>query len=278
MRRVVLFNGGDAGGLIITDGGVRPIPPFAPYIRLSLKAAAAMVRAVREVRDQSTARTTAPLALNLCNLAVSLVEEVVGPLDADSSLVFQDDDGGFTCGSTGKPPIPLPWPPKPIPSVSEVVASGIVDLDLVEFLRRVKDHKAAFIDAFEKPMSVAKSLGVPLSEKSAKDLQVLAPSRLADIADPVDREIVGFFHGVAKDGRYLETWTSRPYEVSQSLRIKLTDAAVDRIVAGGAQITFVGPDGGRVGLTGTDIVVIVIIITFFPSAAMVNDRSGLAKI
>lgn len=285
MKIVILFGGGDSGGLIITENGVRPIPPFDPAIRLNMKSAAAMVNAVTAAPGESTRRKMSKLATSLCNLAVEQVEEVVGPLDADRSLIFQDDDGGFTCGSTGKPPIPLPWPPGSIPSVQDLIAAGGIEPELVEFVLQAKDRKVKLIDVFEKPIDVAKKLGVKLSEKNAKDIHMLAPSRLAGIKDKNDREIIGFFHKVAEDGRYLDTWFTRPYEVSHALNVKLSEAALERLVTRGAAAS-VGRRGdvsmGPAIVVGVGILLVIAACWGFCDRRRieenVRDRSGIAKI
>ena len=73
MKAVILFGGGDGGGLIITDKGVKPIPPFDPAIRSNLKSAAAMVTSVTKTRDARNKEKASKLALSLCNLAVEQV-------------------------------------------------------------------------------------------------------------------------------------------------------------------------------------------------------------
>jgi hypothetical protein len=191
-----------------------------------------MVKAVAAASGDDLRAKIAKSATTLCNLAVEQVEEAVGPLEGNQSLIFQDDDGGFVCGSTGKPPIPIPWPPRTIPSVQDYLSAGVVERDLVTFVRTARAKKTSLTRLFEQPEKVAKELGLTLSEKSVKDLQSLAPKNRADIKDPVEREIVGFFQKVVADGRYLDVWFTRPYEVSKDLKYKLSDLAKERLIAG----------------------------------------------
>jgi hypothetical protein len=277
MKTVILFGGGDAGGLIITENGVRPIPPFDPAIRLNLKSASAMVIGVTAAHSVNTRHQMAKLATSICNLAVQQVEDVVGPLDADRSLIFLDEDGGFTCGSTGKPPIPIPWPPQMTPSIKELIAEGVVETDMLDLVKHAHSKGISLIDIFEKPLEVAKQLGLTLSEKSANDLRILAPSRLELIKDPLDREIVAFFHKVTEDGRYLETLYSRPYEVSQTLKFKISAQALERMVTRG------GVSAERMVANPAMAIVVVILIVIVwdsvtPPIDRVNDRSGVEKI
>ena len=70
-----------------------------------------LCRAVAGTPEKSAREKLSRSLVTIANLAVGRVEGVVGALDGDAALVFQDDDdGGFTCGSTGKPPVPFPWP------------------------------------------------------------------------------------------------------------------------------------------------------------------------
>ncbi len=287
MKSVILFGGGDAGGLIITKHGVRPIPPFAPEVRFALKAAASMVNAVSATQSESTGKKIAKVATSLCNLSVELVEQVVGPLDENRAIVYQDEDGGFTCGSTGKPPIPIPWPPQLAPSVPDLIAAGVIEPDLVAFLDQARNAKVKIIEVFEKPQSVAKKLNISLSEKSASDLNLLAPSKLNNVKDETEREIIGFFQKVAEDGRYLETWFAQPYEVSETLKVKLSDRALEQIATGGAATAF--SLGGTVNVSTAikagvvwAIVCIAVGIIFgeqqLPIDQIVKDRSGAEKI
>jgi hypothetical protein len=107
MAQVILFGGGDAGGLIITAHGIRRIPPFDPGLRLQLRGVSALTQASGQLQGD---QDFSALVNKLAHHAVARVGAVVGVLDAENSLIFQDDAGGFSCGSTGKPPIPLPHP------------------------------------------------------------------------------------------------------------------------------------------------------------------------
>jgi hypothetical protein len=287
MQMVILFGGGDGGGLIITDKGVRTIPPFDPEVLLTLKATAALVTASHTGAPGKARRKLSKLAGNLAMAAIEQVEDVVGPLSGENALIFQDDDGGFTCGSTGKPPIPLPWPPAQMPSIGDMVSQGVVEADLVGFVRAVRDSKIKLPEALENPAAAAKQLGVTLSDKSAKDLRLIAPSRMAAIKDPTEREIIGFFNKVAADGRFLENWFRRPYEVSQELKVELSDAALDRLVTNAAASAFgryAEDDGGTAIAVGIGWAVVCIVVGIIlgeqerPIDVIIQDMSGLAKI
>jgi hypothetical protein len=240
----------------------------------------------------------ARLATSLCNLAVEQVEEVVGPLGADRSLIYQDDDGGFSCGSTGKPPVPVIWPPRSMPSVSEVLDAGVIELDLVELVQKAHNAKIPLTDLYENPEEIAKKLDVTISEKSAKYLRLLAPSKLDDIKNPVDREIVEFFHKVTDDGRFVDTWFTQPYEVSQKLKCRLSDVAIERLVGGelaaamvkrpsdvdpGTVVVVIFVAVGAIAVIAAGIIILGIVLALSGANPVkledvVKDRSGRTKI
>jgi hypothetical protein len=201
------------------------------------------------------------------------------------AIVYQDENGGFTCGSTGKPPVPMAWPARSMPSVPELLAAGVIERDLIEFMRQVRASNINVLAVFEKPEEVAAQLGVTLSEKTVNDLRALAPSKLPEIKDDVDRELIGFFHKVAEDGRYMDTWFTRPYEASQALGVELSDAALERLAAGGGA-AFYDPSGGPVAqgailIVGVAILAVIVAIIALSERSideMVKDRSGLPKI
>ena len=112
MEQVILFGGGDGGGIRITEHGIEHIPPFDPALVSELRGISALTRAAELMRGQEGGRELGAVTGKLAQQAVGRVEAVVGSLDAHVSLVFQDADGGFVCGSTGKPPIPFPKGPR----------------------------------------------------------------------------------------------------------------------------------------------------------------------
>lgn len=123
MARLILFGGGDGGGIWIGPNGIKPIPPFDPRIRTQLRGLALLLRGQASItgnlqRDVETVTTKVSHAL------VNDLQEVagVGSLEGESSVVYLDADDGFTCGSTGKP---YHFPPKgvgPVPHADPRVA------------------------------------------------------------------------------------------------------------------------------------------------------------
>lgn len=106
MARVILFGGGDGGGIIIGPDGIKPIPPWDPEIARGLRSIAALTQA-------ESARFAKVFAAAAEQLATELIPHIVGDagdIDAESGVLFAGFDGDFTCGSTGKRPLPIPRP------------------------------------------------------------------------------------------------------------------------------------------------------------------------
>lgn len=111
MRTItILFGGGDAGGILITDHGIEPIPPLEQPLRYQLRALSSLIHAERLLHRKESTRMMATLITELAGTVMTQLEAIVGVVDTDNGVIFQDDGGGFVCGLTGKQPIPLPWP------------------------------------------------------------------------------------------------------------------------------------------------------------------------
>lgn len=136
----------------------------------------------------------------LASDVVSHVERIVGPLDGASALVYDDPDDGFVCGSTGQPPIPFP-PRGNVASIRDLVAGGALEPELITYLNEATKRGLSVERFLEDPAGTAKELGIPLSERAAGDLRRLAPSNASEIADPVEREVITYFHAVVRDGK-----------------------------------------------------------------------------
>ena len=70
MKTVVLFDKGNVGGLLLTENGVRSIPPFDSVVRQSLKSAAAMVISSFDAAGTASGPKLAKLSVTLCNMAI----------------------------------------------------------------------------------------------------------------------------------------------------------------------------------------------------------------
>ena len=278
MAQLILPNGGVHGGLFVSKHGVRPLPPLNPELLHRLRGLSALLNGGRGTPPESV-NELGTLLNRLSNLIFAEIEGIVGPLDGKNSLIYQSDEGGFYCGSDGKPPSPFSWPVHQAPSVQSLVATGLLERDLIDFLKAAVEQKIDIVEAFENPADAAAKLGVPLSEKSAFDLRRLAPTELLKIQDQGTRELVEFFYRVAEDGRFLETWITQPYAVAKELKVRLSEHAIDRLLSfggGGAPAEF--PWIVVVRIVAEVVVEVVEIVVLAARVAPdVNDLSGREK-
>ena len=112
---MILFGGGDGGGIYIgSDGKIHRIPPWTPEIMAELKAVNALATASQRLGNQGTGKEMFALAERVSTTVIPQIAKTVhGGVAADHSVAFLDADDGFTCGSTGKHPIPFPIPHGP---------------------------------------------------------------------------------------------------------------------------------------------------------------------
>jgi hypothetical protein len=124
---VILKGGGDAGGWIITEKGIKPIPPWNPDLLRDIYTINHFVHAAEQ--DRGVAKT---VERHLSGLTASVADAVSaqvaeldpGAAEGGGAIAFDDVDGGFVCGSTGKPPFPFPLPGGNDLSFEELGASG----------------------------------------------------------------------------------------------------------------------------------------------------------
>lgn len=274
MAQLILFGGGVEGGLLIGTHGVRPIPPFNPDILLQLRGLSALLNGSGGTPAESV-NEMATLSNRLSNLIFAEVEGIVGPLEGDHSLIYQSEQGGFHCGSTGKAPVAYPWPPRRVPSIQNLIAAGVLERELIDFMEAAIEQKVDILEVLENPSDAADKLGIRLSARSVSDLHRLAPSQLLKMEDPVTREVAEFFYAVAKDGRFLSTWAIRPYAVAAELKVTLSELAMDRMLSFG--------DHGAPAAIKTDtlaisiLICVVVCIVMVPAGPRITDSSGVEK-
>lgn len=109
VAHVILFGGGDGGGIIIGPNGIKPIPPWNPRLQRQLRAVSALAHVARDkTAGVVVSRELTPLLEKLTADALKQVATMAGK--GEHSVVYVDDGGdGFTCGTPPtKPPIPFP--------------------------------------------------------------------------------------------------------------------------------------------------------------------------
>lgn len=278
MAKVILFGGGDGGGIRIGESGVEPIPPFDPKLRYQLRALSDLVRS-SQLMHRSRDRKLASIIKELTSSVLGHVESAVGELDRDNGLVYQDDDGGFTCGSSGKPPLPFPWPVDPRRTVDELLARGTLDRATLEFLEVAARHKLDVFTVAKDPEAVARKIGVDLPPEVASSLQALRLNA-DELEDELDREVVDFYQKVVVDGRYVSDWAVRPEVVAGKLDVQVSAKALQRIaeVRDGGVTGPLNP-GGVMSPAAVAVAVAIVIVLWSREATLpVLDRSGIAKL
>jgi hypothetical protein len=106
MAYVVLFDGGDAGGVILTEHGVKPVPPWTPFWLAELRALAALV-AAKAASGRAGARADLDPQIDKLNTAVlAAATDDFGSL-GNGGILFAGNAEGVYCGSTGPVHIPI---------------------------------------------------------------------------------------------------------------------------------------------------------------------------
>jgi hypothetical protein len=277
MAKVILFGGGDGGGIHITPKGIKPIPPFDPALRYQLRALNSLARAGRLMPEKESARLLGGVITKLSGAVLTQIEILVGEIDADNGLIYQDEDGGFTCGSTGQPPIPFPWPVDPRKTVDDLVSRGVLNATAIAFLQQAAKRKLDVFTVARDPQAAAKKIGVSLTPEVEQSLLAFSPER-AKTEDPVDREVIEFYQKVIQDGRFIANWVVNPAAVAERLKMKVSQRALDRIVA--TRDFGITQPGGAVMSPAAVAVAVAIVIVLWSSEVdlPVIDRSGAVKL
>jgi hypothetical protein len=279
MAKVILFGGGDGGGIRITPKGVEPIPPFDPSIRHQLRALNQLVRAGRLLPEKASNRLLGGIIGKLTGAVLIQLEGLLGEIDADNGLIYQDDDGGFTCGSTGKPPIPFPFPVDPRRTVQELVSRGVLNAPTLAFLEQAARQKFDVFAVARDPQAAAEKLGISLAPEVEQSLKALKLDT-TQIEDKTDRAVVEFYSKVVADGRFISEWAISPEVVATRLKVAVPRDVIERIIAtrDSGLIRPLGP-GGVMSPAAVAVVVAIVIVLWDREANLpVVDRSGLTKL
>lgn len=277
MAKVILFGGGDGGGIRITPNGIEPIPPFDPALRYQLRALNTLVRAGRYMQEKDYTRLLGTATTKLTDAVLTQLEGLVGEIDADNGLIYQDDDGGFTCGSTGKPPIPFPWPVDPRATVEDLVSRGVLDVPTMGFLRQATERKLDVFTVARDPQAAAKKLGINLAPEVERSLAALNLDKVK-VEDPVDREVIDFYQKVVQDGRYITEWVVNPASVAERLKVKVSEPVLARIVTT-RDFGLTRPGGEVMSPAAVAVAIAIVIVVWDHEVDLpVLDRSRIAKL
>ncbi len=276
MAKVIIFGGGDGGGIRITPNGIKPIPPFGPPFLFQIRALNELAHAFYRMREKDSVRLLGDVITKLTGAVLTQLEAQVGEIDADNGLIYQGMSGGFSCGSTGKPPIPFPWPVDPRRTVVDMVSRGILDTQTISFLEQAADHKVDVFTVAQNPRAAASRIGVNLTPEVEQSLLTLNLDK-SKIENPIDKEIIEFYLKVVHDGRYIADWVVDPAMVSERLKLKVSQLALDRVFDirdfGLQQV------GSSLPAYAVAVVIVIVIIAWTHEVELpVIDRSGIAKL
>lgn len=279
MSKVILFGGGDGGGLIIGPNGVKPIPPWDPSLRLQLRALNQLVRADTLAPKKEVVKALRGTISKLTGAVLTQIETLAGELDADVGLVYQDGEGGFSCGSTGRPPIPFPWPVDPLKTIGELFSRGLLNAQSLSFLEQAAQAKMDVFTVARDPEAAAKKLGVQLTDEVSESLAALNLGE-AEIADEVDNQVLQFYRKVVADGRYITDWSSNPSIVAERLKLKISPEVHERITEIRDRGAFgrLGPGAVMSPAVVAIAIAVVIVVSRRELDLPVLDMSGIKKL
>ncbi len=263
MAIVFLFGGGDAGGLLADENGFHRIPPFDAGLRNELQAVAKLISAAAGDVSNPKRDRLIFMVTELSSGAVASVEREVGEIDSDHGLVYTDEGGGFICGSTGEPPIPLPWPPADLLAVEQLTQLGLVGAEAVEVLRSAAKRGPDIVSLLRDPEQEGQRLGVNVSESAATQTRQFRLGDPSQIDDLVDREIVEFLDkSVVGNEALIDRWVSEPLAVADQLGTQLGGEAARRIVTANATTLMLDRKGQVINPDGVAGVAAMVIVMF----------------
>jgi len=286
MNQLFVTGDFDIGPILLSKKGRRRLPVMSESVCRLFETVESLTSAVfflpdeteadRQKRDELGILTT-----KTANYLVEQIEAIVGDLNQENAIVYEGLNNGFVCGADGKAPVFIAQDVLQSLTLESIISSGMIDADFVTLVEAADKQGAEWSEVLENPKQQAEALGVTISEKTAYDLNRLAPSQLDNINDPATREYIAFFHAVLKDGRYLEIWQSKPGEVAEKLGIELSDEVIEKnfmLFPGGSYKNSCprgALGGGAVVAIG---IVLCIVVTIAVDKSMVTDRSGVEKL
>jgi hypothetical protein len=113
MAYVVLFGGGDAGGVILTEHGIKPIPPWTPLGLGQLRALNGLVAARAAAGPRKAGKGLDGLIDTLSRAVMDAASADFGSL-GKGGILFADEEDAVYCGTKGPVHVPIrPTPPEP---------------------------------------------------------------------------------------------------------------------------------------------------------------------
>lgn len=106
MAYVILFGGNDAGGVILTEHGIKPIPPWNPFFVEQLRALSALVSAKASAGPRRPAKSIDSVIDTLSRAVNDAATAEFGSL-GNGGILFADGEDGVYCGPTGPVHVPI---------------------------------------------------------------------------------------------------------------------------------------------------------------------------
>jgi hypothetical protein len=228
MVAIIIFYSDDRGPLMILPDRVRRLPNFPKSISQQLKSIYELLHSSIGSAGASYTSIT-QIQQRLSNEVIGIIEDLIGPLDKAGGLIYEGDEYGFVCGADGRPAELLVNSEKVNPNT---LFKEIEDYDhsIFELIRNIPAEKGELVKLFDNPKSVAEKLNITLTDEAEKKLLSLGSKQLGAISEPRKRKFLQYYHSVIKDGKYLDTWLSKPVEVANALNIELDDDLHDDII------------------------------------------------
>jgi hypothetical protein len=298
MKQLFVTADFSVGPILLSEGGHRRLPVLGESVCRLFETVENLTGALHFLPDDTEADRQKrseldTLTTKTANYLVGQIESIVGELDHANAIVYEGVNNGFVCGSTGKPPVYIAQDAPKLPTIETIVSSGMIDADILTLVDAASRNRVKWADLFEDPKGQAEALGISISEKTAADLKMFAPSNLDQIDDAATREYIGFFHAVLEDGRYLLSWQTRPSEVADHLGIKLSDEVLEKILmissygsvrntagnaANAAIAAIYAVPTSAAPVIVTAAIAIGIAVTIGTEKAQATDRSGQEKL
>lgn len=289
MANYVLI-GASGEGMQIRGTGDRVAAIVPPAVLRNLQAIGSLLSAKDAVAEVA-ANQLVKMATEI-NHSVRIGLEQSFEIDDNTVITFVNPEGGFVCGSTGQPPLPLPVSPSWLDSQKGRALRGIggdllkaygLDEDAALFLREAIERKADVRNLFLEPERAAADAGVQLSPEVSRQLEFIRKGE-GRMSGP-EAEVLEFVNRVVKDGRHIREWAVEPRETAKQLGVRVSDEAF-QMIENGINVDMRNILGGRTPhnpevASSVIGIVITIGIAMYSSYEVerphVVDQSGLRK-
>jgi hypothetical protein len=162
-------------------------------------------------------------------------------------------------------------------TVADLVSRGVLDAQTIGFLQQAADRKLDVFTVARDPHAAAEKIGVSLTPEVEQSLNAFSPDK-AKVENPVDQEVIEFYRKVVHDGRFIADWVVNPAAVADRLKVRVSRAALDRILAT-RDFGLTQPGGTVMSPAAVAVAVAIVIVLWDREVELpVIDRSGIRKL